>query len=107
MAAKQGKITVGTIWPGFDDTKASWSLDRHISERCRKTFEDTLHVFQTYSQANPMPYLMIATWNDYEEGTAIERGISICGAKHDPRSTGQIGNRHPPNLLISERGNRK
>lgn len=84
MAAKPGKITVGTIWPGFDDTKASWSLDRHISERCGKTFEDTLHVFQTYSQENPMPYLMIATWNDYEEGTAIERGISSCGAKTPP-----------------------
>jgi hypothetical protein len=22
-----------------------------------------------------MPFLMIATWNDYEEGTAIEPGV--------------------------------
>jgi hypothetical protein len=25
-----------------------------------------------------MPFLLIATWNDYEEGTAIERGIAKC-----------------------------
>jgi hypothetical protein len=24
--------------------------------------------------------LLIATWNDYEEGTAIEKGIPGCGA---------------------------
>ncbi len=78
MQARPNKITVGTVWPSFDDTKASWSLDRHISPRCGKTWEDTLQMFQTYSQNIPMPYLMIATWNDYEEGSAIERGIPNC-----------------------------
>jgi hypothetical protein len=24
--------------------------------------------------------LLIATWNDYEEGTAIERGLAKCGS---------------------------
>ncbi len=27
---------------------------------------------------HPIPFLLIETWNDYEEGTAIERGISHC-----------------------------
>jgi hypothetical protein len=75
MQSRPDKISVGTAWPGFDDTKASWSLDRHIAERCGKTFEDTLHIFHSYNQLNPMPFLMIATWNDYEEGTAIESGV--------------------------------
>jgi hypothetical protein len=79
MESRPGKITVGTVWPSFDDTKASWSLDRHIDARCGQTFEDTLHMFQSYNQEKPMPYLMIATWNDYEEGTAIEPGIPACG----------------------------
>ena len=91
MEAKPGKITVGTIWPSFDDTKASWSLDRHISARCGKTFEDTLHMFQSHSQANPMPYLMIATWNDYEEGSAIERGIPNCSNSPKGLSSGHEG----------------
>jgi hypothetical protein len=73
------KIIVGTVWPGFDDTKASWSLNRHIDRRCGKTFEDTLHAFREHNDPNhPMPFMMIATWNDYEEGTQIENGIAQC-----------------------------
>lgn len=80
MGKLPGKIAVGTVWPGFDDTKASWSMDRHIDERCGQTFEDTLRLFRSYNQINPMPFLMIATWNDYEEGTAIEPGVGRkCG----------------------------
>jgi hypothetical protein len=75
MQSRPDKIAVGTAWPGFDDTKASWGLDRHIDERCGKTFEDTLHLFHFYNQVKPMPFLMVATWNDYEEGTAIESGV--------------------------------
>jgi hypothetical protein len=93
MQAKPNKITVGTVWPSFDDTKASWSLDRHISARCGKTFEDTLHMFQSYSQANPMPYLMIATWNDYEEGSAIERGIPNCS--NSPKESPNVSGNNP------------
>lgn len=73
------KIPVGGAWPGFDDTRASWSLNRHIARRCGKTMADTLHVFRSYyDNSNPLPFVMIATWNDYEEGTTIERGISDC-----------------------------
>jgi hypothetical protein len=28
---------------------------------------------------DPPAFLMIETWNDYEEGTAIEHGIPACG----------------------------
>lgn len=81
MQNQPDKITVGTAWPGFDDTKASWSMDRHIDERCGKTFEDTLRLFRFYDQIRPMPFLLIATWNDYEEGTAIEPGVRRnCGS---------------------------
>ena len=78
----EGKIAVGGVWPGFDDTKASWSLNRHMDRRCGKTFEETLHLFQQYDDGqNPMPFVMIGTWNDYEEGTEIEDGVSHCGQK--------------------------
>ncbi len=73
------KITVGGVWPGFNDSKASWSLNRHIDARCGKTFADTLRVFDENNDAShPIPFVLIATWNDYEEGTAIERGIHHC-----------------------------
>jgi hypothetical protein len=68
------KIAVGAAWPGFDDSAAKWGLNRHMQSRCGQTFEDTLHLYgQFYQTANPLPFLLIETWNDYEEGTAIER----------------------------------
>lgn len=79
------KIAVGGAWAGFDDSKASWGLDRHISQRCGETFADTLRLSKEYYSADrPLPFLLIATWNDYEEGTAIERGLAKCGREPQP-----------------------
>jgi hypothetical protein len=75
------KIAVGGAWAQFDDSKASWSLNRHIGARCGKTFTDTLNFWrQSYPADDPLPYLLVETWNDYEEGTAIEPGIPTCPA---------------------------
>ena len=74
------KIIVGGAWAQFNDAKAHWGLNRHISGRCGKTLQDTLNLWHEYVPANqPIPFLLIATWNDYEEGTAIENGIPSCG----------------------------
>jgi hypothetical protein len=68
------KIAIGAAWPGFNDAGASWGLNRHMQSRCGQTLEDTLHLYgRYYDAANPLPFLLIETWNDYEEGTAIER----------------------------------
>ena len=81
------QIVVGTVWPGFDDTRASWSLNRHIDQRCGKTLQDTLRVFaENNDPDHPMPFILIATWNDYEEGTAIENGLARCSGSTAPHS---------------------
>ena len=73
------KVAVGAAWPGFDDRRASWSRNRHMDSRCGKTFEDSLRFFRRYyNDSRPLPFLMIVTWNDYEEGTAIEKGLQHC-----------------------------
>ncbi|HEY1498791.1 MAG TPA: hypothetical protein VGF88_04380 [Acidobacteriaceae bacterium] len=75
------KITVGGAWSQFNDSKASWSLNRHISARCGKTFTDTENFWRRYFPADqPLAYMLIETWNDYEEGTAVEPGIPTCGS---------------------------
>src|ERR1700728_684164 len=75
------KIAVGGAWSQFNDSKASWSLNRHISARCGKTFTDTLNFWRQYFPADQhLPYILIETWNDYEEGTAVEPGIPTCGS---------------------------
>jgi hypothetical protein len=75
------KIAVGAAWPGFDDSAAKWGLNRHMRSRCGQTLDDTLHLYSRYfDAAHPLPFVMIETWNDYEEGTAIERlDFAECG----------------------------
>src|SRR5262245_57792607 len=73
------KIAVGAVWPGFDDSRASWSRNRRIAYRCGKTFEDVVGIYRKYyGSENASPYLLVETWNDYEEGTDIERSIGHC-----------------------------
>jgi len=82
-----GKIIVGGSWAGFNDSKASWSLNRHMSARCGQTYSDTFSDWRRYfSPQHPIPFIMIETWNDYEEGTAIEPGIPACGSPHSTAS---------------------
>jgi hypothetical protein len=74
------KIAIGGAWPGFDDSSAKWGLNRHMQNRCGKTFDETLNFYRRYYDgSNPLPFLLIETWNDYEEGTAIEhRRLTNC-----------------------------
>ncbi len=80
----RGKIAMGAAWPGFDDTRAHWSLNRHMDARCGRTLEDSLQIYhQYYDSSTPLPFLLIETWNDYEEGTAIEHSkTGICAASN-------------------------
>jgi hypothetical protein len=69
-----GKLVVGGAWASFDDSRASWGLNRRINARCGKTLQETLSLWRNYfSDSSSLPFLMIDTWNDYEEGSAIER----------------------------------
>ena len=79
------KLIVGGAWSTFDDSKASWGLNRHIGARCGQTFTDTFNYWKKELPPDqPPPFLMLETWNDYEEGTAIERGIANCGSANQP-----------------------
>lgn len=74
------KIVVGGAWAVFNDAKASWGLNRHISARCGQTYSDTFNFWRReFPPDQPIPFIMVETWNDYEEGSAIERGIPSCG----------------------------
>jgi hypothetical protein len=75
------KIIVGGEWAQFDDSKAGWGLNRHIAARCGQTFTDTENLWKKNFAANDMlPFVMVETWNDHEEGTAVEDGLPTCGA---------------------------
>lgn len=83
------KIIVGGAWSTFDDSKASWGLNRHISARCGQTFKDTFNFWRKeFPPDQTPPFIMVETWNDYEEGTAVERGIPSCGNGAQTSSAG-------------------
>lgn len=91
------KIIVGGAWSTFDDSKASWGLNRHIAARCGQTYQDTFNFWRKQFPADqPPPFILLETWNDYEEGTAMERGIPNCGNGNQPPSNAAAGNAQNP-----------
>jgi hypothetical protein len=81
------KLVIGGAWPQFNDHKASWSLNRHISARCGQTYRDTMDMWKKYfPPGQVIPFLMIETWNDYEEGSEIEPGLPACPSSTTPFS---------------------
>jgi hypothetical protein len=73
------KIIVGGAWAKFDDSKASWSLNRKMDGRCGQTFWDTFGFWHKYIVPDQaIPFMMVDTWNDYEEGTEVEPGLPTC-----------------------------
>ncbi len=81
QAAQQtpGRLAVATAYKGFNDTQAAWGTNRQINQQCGQAWQQTFkEAGNFYSSSNQLPAIQIATWNDYEEGTAIEPGIDNC-----------------------------
>jgi hypothetical protein len=74
------QLTVGVIYKGFDDNNASWGGNRVVAQQCGQVLLKTANEISKYfGGSNPqIPYVQVATWNDYEEGTAIEDGTDNC-----------------------------
>lgn len=72
-------ITFASVYKGFDDRAASWSENRVTNQECGQIWLDTFaKINRYYSPSEPVDYLQVVTWNDYEEGTEIETGIDNC-----------------------------
>ena len=73
------RTAIGSVYRGFNDSLAPWGLDRFVQPRCGETWLDTFReIGKFYSANNQLPALQIVTWNDYDEGTAMEMGIDNC-----------------------------
>ena len=81
QAAQQasGRLAFGSAYKGFNDMLAAWGTNRVVDQHCGQTWLQTFsEAGKFYSNNNQLPAMQIATWNDYEEGTAIETGIDNC-----------------------------
>jgi hypothetical protein len=68
--AYSGKVAVGGVWPGFDDSLATWGKGRFMARRGTATYDATMAL----ARDAKVPYIMIETWNDFDEGTDVEFG---------------------------------
>src|SRR6202007_2129436 len=71
--------TVGATYKGFNDSLAAWGSGRVMGQQCGQTWLQTFSGINTlYNSGRQLPALQLVTWNDYEEATEIESGISNC-----------------------------
>jgi len=94
MSQHQGDIGIGVIEKGFDGTLINWGNNRVTSQQCGNVLLLTAAEPSTsgyFSKNNQIPYMQIATWNDYEEGTEIETGIDNCYSIPQPVINEQNG----------------
>jgi hypothetical protein len=78
MKAPQ-QMSWGAGYKGFNDTLASWTLNRVVGQQCGQTWLQTFSKLNAYyNSGQQLPALQLVTWNDYEEGTELESGIDNC-----------------------------
>jgi hypothetical protein len=83
-------VTIGALYKGFDDHNASWGSNRVISQQCGQVLNLTAAKIASsgYSSSKQLQYLMVDTWNDYEEGTEVETGVNNCITVNQPTISG-------------------
>lgn len=72
------KLAWGAAFKGFNSSRSKWGANRIMDQQCGMLWMRTLEESNRYYNATALPFLQIATWNDYNEGTEIESGIDNC-----------------------------
>lgn len=83
-------ITCGVLFKGFDDANASWGQNRVIAQQCGGVLALTAAKIASsgYSSSKQISCLLVATWNDYEEGHEVEGGVDNCLSVNQPSIAG-------------------
>jgi hypothetical protein len=101
--ANSGSFAVSEAHKGFDDNLANWSMNRIIDQQCGQTWLETFDHTGSYggsatylgnvnylASGGHLDFVMVDTWDDYEEGTEIETGIDNCLASLDVSLSGSM-----------------
>jgi len=84
-----GEQVVGAAYKGFNDSLAAWGAHRVMGQQCGQTWLKTFsEINGLYNSTKSLPALQLVTWNDYEEGTAIERR-TVTNCSNGNNSAGQ------------------
>jgi hypothetical protein len=77
-AQRTSQIVWGAAFKGFNSSRAAWGANRIMDQECGQVWIRSLTESNKYYTGDALPFLQIATWNDYNEGTEIEAGIDNC-----------------------------
>lgn len=72
-----GALVWSNGFKGFNSIQSTWGTGRIMDQQCGQTWITSLTESNGYYLGG-VPYLHVATWNDYNEGTEIETGIDNC-----------------------------
>ena len=99
----QSSVLVSEAHKGFDDNLANWSLNRIVDPQCGATWLQTFHHTGSFGGSSSyegnldylaagehLDFIMVDTWDDYEEGTEIETGIDNCMSGLDVSLAGTV-----------------
>lgn len=79
----------GAAWKGYDKSNSAFQQSNiaRLPQQCGQTWLKTLRMMTLnsdgtsnnyFGDGHPLNFVQLATWNDYDEGTEIETGISNC-----------------------------
>ena len=61
-----------------------------MTAQCGQTYRETFNLWRKYFPADQViPFVLIETWNDYEEGSEVEPGIPVCPAGQSAKPVGK------------------
>jgi hypothetical protein len=95
-SSNPSSFAVSEAHKGFDDNLANWSLNRIIDQQCGMAWLESFDhtgsfggsasyeaTYNYVASGRHLDFVMVDTWDDYEEGTEIETGIDNCLSKVD------------------------
>jgi hypothetical protein len=84
----------GSVYKGFDDGIVDgWNAStgsRYIDQQCGQTWLTTFAIANAAFTKKAPESIWLVTWDDYEEGTEMETGISNCLNNLDPSISGSV-----------------
>lgn len=90
----KSKICISSAWKGFNGTitgSTAWSLGKYISQQQGFTWVDMWNANNNFiAGGGKLDYIGIVTWDDYQEGSAVQTGIRTNVAISAALSSGII-----------------
>ena len=88
--ANPSQIAVGALYKGFNDYNAGWGSNRVMAQQCGNVLGLTAGAITAagYNSTSQLQYAQLVTWNDYEESTEVETGVSNCYTITTPTISG-------------------